>query len=117
MQFLDLEALLVLTRKLGAGPVRDPGLLDAACARPRATVFGEDAYPTLHEKAAAMLHSICRNHALVDGNERLAWFSAVTFLALNGAPVEMDDDEAFDLVMAVAEGTLDVPEIAARLAG
>jgi len=114
-RYLDLEALLLLTRRLGAGPVRDPGLLDSAAARPRATVFGSDAYETIELKAAALLHSICRNHALVDGNKRLAWSSDVVFLALNGHDVEMEDDAAFDLVIGVAEGRLDVPEIAAML--
>ncbi len=113
--YLDLEALLLLTRKLGAGPVRDPGLLDSAAARPRSSVFGEDAYSTIELKAAALLHSICRNHALVDGNERLAWLAAVSFLGLNGHDVLLTDEEAFDLVMRVAEGNADVEEIAATL--
>jgi len=115
VEYLGLEELLLLTRKLGAGPVRDPGLLDSACARARSSIFGEDAYPTLELKAAALLHSICRNRALVDGNKRLAWFSTVSFLALNGFNVNLDDDEAFDLVMRVAEGSAEVEEIAAVL--
>ena len=114
--YLGLEELLLLTRKLGAGPVRDPGLLDSAAARPRSTVFGQDAYPTLELKAAALLHSICRNHALVDGNKRLAWFATVAFLGLNGFNVDLADDDAFDLVIGVAEGRLDVADIAAVLA-
>ena len=114
--YLGLEELLLLTRKLGAGPVRDPGLLDSAAARPRSTVFGQDAYPTLELKAAALLHSICRNHALVDGNKRLAWFATVAFLGLNGCNVDLADDDAFDLVIGVAEGRLDVADIAAVLA-
>ena len=115
VDYLDLEDLLSLTQLLGAGPVRDPGLLESACARPRTTVFGEDAYPTLESKAAALLHSICRNHALVDGNKRLALLATVTFIRANGGRFSVTNDEAFDLVMAVAEGTLDVPEIAAAL--
>jgi death-on-curing protein len=114
-EFLDLEDLLQLTRDLGAGPVRDAGLLDSACARPRSSLFGEDAYPTLPLKAAALLHSICKNHALVDGNKRLAWLSATVFLDLNGLDVTLGPDEAFDLVMGVADGSLDVPDIAAIL--
>lgn len=116
VEYLDLEALLVLTRKLGAGPVRDAGLLDSAAARPRSSVFGEDAYPTLALKAAALLHSICRNRSLVDGNKRLGWFAAVSFLALNGYDVVMDDDAAFELVMKVADGTHEVEGIARALA-
>jgi len=113
VEYLGLEELLLLTRKLGAGPVRDAGLLDSAAARPRSTVFGQDAYATLELKAAALLHSICRNHALVDGNKRLAWFATVAFLGLNGFDVVLDDDSAFDLVIEVAEGKLDVEDIAA----
>lgn len=114
---LDLEDLLGLVRRLGAGPVRDLGLLDSAASRPRASAFGEDAYPTLESKAAALLHSIARNHALVDGNKRLAWLATTVFLDLNGSPVERSADAAFDLAMAVAHGDLDVPEIAERLRG
>lgn len=114
-EYLSLEELLLLTRRLGAGPVRDPGLLDSAAARPQATVFGEDAYPTLPMKAAALLHSICSNHALVDGNKRLAWLAALAFLAINGLAIEMPDDEAFELVMGVADGSIDVEQIAAKL--
>jgi death on curing protein len=114
-EYLVLEDLLALTRALGAGPVRDLGLLDAACSRPRSSAFGEEAYPTLALKAAALLHSIARNHALVDGNKRLAWLGAVVFLDLNGHQVALSDDEAFELVMAAAEGRLDVEGIAAGL--
>lgn len=115
VQYLDLEDLLGLVRALGAGPVRDVGLLDAACARPRASVFGEDAYPDLEHKAAALMHSLVRNDALVDGNKRLGWLATVIFLDLNGHASDIEDDEAFDLVMSVAEGELDVDQIAARL--
>jgi death-on-curing protein len=114
-RYLGLEDLLQLTRDLGAGPVRDVGLLDSATARPRSEMYGQEAYPSLALKAAALLHSVCRNHALVDGNKRLAWLAAVVFLDLDDARVGVTHDEAFDLVMAVADGAIDVPEIAARL--
>ena len=116
VEFLDLEDLLALVRALGAGPVRDIGLLDAACARPRASAFGEPAYPTLAQKAAALLHSLVRSHGLVDGNKRLGWLAAAVFLDVNGEPPSVDDEEVFNLVMAVAEGRLDVEEIAAQFA-
>lgn len=115
VEYLDLEDLLALTRALGAGPVRDLGLLDSACARPRSTALGTDAYPTLEAKAAALLHSLARNHALVDGNKRLAWLAAVVFLDINGRPVELDDEDAFQLVMDVAAGDLEVGAITERL--
>jgi death on curing protein len=115
VEYLDVEDLLSLTRALGAGPVRDLGLLDSVCARPRSTALGADAYPTVEGKAAALLHSLARNHGLVDGNERLAWLAALVFLDINGHTVEMDDEAAFQLVMAVAEGTIELDDIAQRL--
>lgn len=116
VEYLTLEDLLELVRALQAGPVRDVGLLDAAAARPASSAFGEDAYPTLELKAAALLHSIVRNHALVDGNKRLALLAAAVFLDVNGRLITLDDDAAFDLVMDAAQGHLDVEEIAERLA-
>lgn len=114
--FLDLDDLVTLVRVLGAGPVRDIGLLDSASARPRSTVFGELAYPTLTLQAAALLHSIACNHALVDGNKRLAWLACNVFLDINGHSVTLTHDEAFTLVMDVAGGALrDVADIAERL--
>ena len=113
--YLDLEDLLLFTDLLGAGPVRDPGLLDSACARARSTAFGMDAYPTLELKAAALMQSICGNHALVDGNKRLALVATVTFMRANGLRFPLDNRESFELVMQVAEGRLHVPDIAARL--
>jgi death-on-curing protein len=116
VEYLTLEDLLGLVRRLGAGPVRDVGLLDAAVIRPRSSAFGEDAYPTLQLKAAALLHSIVSNHALVDGNKRLGWLATTVFLDINGETIELGDDDAFELVRAVAEGRLDVDEIPDRLA-
>jgi death-on-curing protein len=115
VEYLDLEDLLALVRILGTGPVADVGLLDSAAGRPRAQAFGEDAYPTLRLKAAALLHSLARNHALVDGNKRLAWLATVVFLDLNGHAPDLDDDAAFELVMDVAAGAAQVEEIADRL--
>lgn len=112
---LDLEDLLGLVRALRAGPVRDVGLLDSAAARPRASAFGADAYPTLPLKAAALLHLVAGNHALVDANKRLAWLATVVFLDINGATTEVDDEEAFALVMDVAAHGLAVEMIAERL--
>jgi death on curing protein len=116
--YLTLDELLhVARRTLGSEvPVRDMGLLESALARPQATVFGQDAYPCLTEKAAALLHSLARNHPLVDGNKRLALAGAIAFLGLNGRRLTLTNDEAYDLVMAVAEGRLDdVADIAAAL--
>jgi death-on-curing protein len=118
MIFLDLEGLLhVAERTLGMAPVvRDHGLLESALARPQATVFGDDAYPGIHAKAAALLHSLARNHALVDGNNRLALAGTIAFYGINGLRLTLTNDEAYRLVMSVATGELDeVPTIAAVL--
>jgi death on curing protein len=114
-EYLDLEDILGLVRRLNTGPVRDIGLLDSAVARPRSTPFGEDAYPTAALKAMALLHSLAGNHALVDGNKRLAWLAVVVFLDLNALQVMLSDDEAFELVMSVASGALGFEETAAHL--
>lgn len=115
IEYLTLEDLVGLVRRLDTGPIRDLGLLDAAVARPRSSSFGTDAYSSVALKAAALLHSLVRNHALVDGNKRLGWLAAVVMLDVNGYVVRLGDDDAFDLVMGVAEGRLDVDEIAERL--
>lgn len=102
------DLLAAATAGLGRTPeVRDYGLLDAAVHRPAATVFGADAYPTLELKAAALLHSLVRNHPLVDGNKRLGWVAVRLFLAINAADLAAPHDEAFDLVMGVADGSVD----------
>lgn len=117
MIFLDLEDLLhVARRTLGKVEIRDVGLLESASARPRSTAFGEDAYPSIHAKAAALLHSIARNHPLVDGNKRLALAATIAFYGLNRIRLTMSNDAAYELVMAVAAGELDdVQRIAGRL--
>jgi death-on-curing protein len=116
--FLDLESLLhVASRTLGGDPaVRDYGLLESALARPQASAFGEDAYPDIHQKAAALPHSLARNRALVDGNKRIALAATIAFLGMNGIRLTLSNDEAYDLVMSVATGALeDVSHIAAAL--
>lgn len=111
------EALHVARRTLGAdSAIRDVGLLEAAVARPAASEGGNDAYPTLVEKAAALVHSAVRNHALVDGNKRLGLMLLVVFLGVNGARLHASNDQAYDFIVAIAEGELDaVLEIAAAL--
>lgn len=117
-EYLDLEDLLVAAEVALGGPpqVRDIGILEAAVARTRASVYGEDAYPDLHAKASALLHSIVTGHALIDGNKRLGWVCVRLFYRLNGGELRVPIDVAFDLVMSIADGSLrDVPEIAERL--
>jgi death-on-curing protein len=119
-RYLSLEDLLrIADAAVGAEVlVSDAGLLESALGRPRATVFGEDAYPDVHTKAAALLHSLARNHALTDGNKRLSWAATAVFLGINGHRVVASNDDVVELVLAVAAGELtDVAAIAERLAG
>lgn len=117
-EYLDLDDLLQIAREAVSGDVAvgDYGLLESALARPRATVFGQDAYPDVHVKAAALLHSLARNHALVDGNKRLAWTACRTFLAINGQWISAPEDDRFDFVIRVATGAVaDLDKIAEQL--
>jgi death-on-curing protein len=118
MIYLTLAELLRVAEQV-LGPdvkIRDIGLLEAALARPQTTAFGADAYPTLDEKAAALLHSLARSHALVDGNKRLALSGLIAFYGVNGRRLILTNDAAYELVMAIASGELDtVAEIAGLL--
>ena len=114
-EFLDLSDVMGMMSRTGLGPVRDIGLLDSAVMRPRSSAFGQDAYPDLATKAAALMHSIARNHALVDGNRRLALLATMTFLYLNGYDSTSGQKEAVELVLGVATGLFDVAEIATAL--
>ncbi|MFC9030040.1 type II toxin-antitoxin system death-on-curing family toxin [Streptomyces arboris] len=87
--------------------VRDAGLLESAVHRPSAAMFGEEAYPELIDKAAALLQSLAVNHPFFDGNKRTAWLSCVTFLAMNGVDLRPDIDAAERLVIDVATGETD----------
>ncbi|WP_084102504.1 type II toxin-antitoxin system death-on-curing family toxin [Demequina sp. NBRC 110051] len=108
-------AVKVIARE-GIGPIRDEGLLTSALERPATTVMGEDAYVGIPLKAAALMHSLCLNHALVDGNKRIAALMAVMFLEVNGVRCSLSNDELFDLTMEVASGaTRELEDIAKRL--
>ncbi len=118
IEYLDLEDLVEVARRAVGEDVavRDHGLLESALARPRASVFGQDAYPDVHLKAAALLQSLARNHALLDGNKRLAWAACRTFLAINGQWIKASEDQRFELVIRVATGDEQiVDEIAEQL--
>lgn len=118
MIHLTLDDLLRVADRaiVGEVRVRDHGLLESALARPAATPFGMDAYATLEEKAAALLHSLAGIRALVDGNKRLALAGTIAFLGINGRRLTLSNDEAYDLIVAVASGELDeVGPIAQRL--
>lgn len=104
--YVSLEDLLEIVHRLDA-QVRDLGLLASAVARPQTTVFGADAYPDVSTKAAAPMHSLCGNHALVDGNKRIAWVAMRLFLALNALTLDVTDDEAVAFTLGVADGSID----------
>ena len=112
--FLTLLDLMEIAHGVIPGyQVRDIGLLDSAVMRPQTTVFGDLAYPTLDTQAAALMHSLARNHALIDGNKRIAWAAMKVFLLLNGVHLTYTVDEAEAFVLDVARGEFDVPDIAA----
>ena len=119
-EHLDVADVLEIARiTLGSTPrVRDYGLLESAVARPRAGLFGADAYPGLYDKAAALLHSLAGNHALLDGNKRTAWACALVFLEINGHPLAepLDEDSAEEMVCAAAQNQLSLDDIAHSLA-
>lgn len=118
IEHLDLDDVLALaTRLLGdPPPIRDVGLLGSAVARPQTTVGGQDAYPTIGLKAAALLQSIVNNHALIDGNKRLGWLATAVFLELDETSVaSATNDEVYDLVITVASTKATLEDIAARL--
>ena len=117
-EFLDLDDLLALAERLlgSPAPVRDVGLLGSAVARPQTSAFGEDAYPDVWTKAAALLQSIVKNHPLVDGNKRLGWLATAVFLELNGVEATaVGNDEVYELVVMIAAGHHEVDEIAIML--
>lgn len=117
-RYPDVEDLIQIAERLGTPAVRDVGLLDSAAHRPRATVFGADAYADLPTKTAALMSSIARNHALVDGNKRLAWSAARVMCRLNDHDLRPPNtDAAYDLVIAAATGEADVEALASILAG
>jgi death-on-curing protein len=118
MEHLTVEDLLSIADEvIGTPAVRDIGLLDSAAHRPQASAFGKDAYSTIHEKAAALLEAVVRNHALVDGNKRLGWAAVAVFYDLNGSDLDPPSvDEAVELVVAVAAGHMPLRKLSERLA-
>lgn len=118
IEFLDLDDVIGLAIAIlgEPAPIRDLGLLGSAVSRPKTTAFGDDAYPDIWTKAAALLQSVVTNHALVDGNKRLGWLSTAVFLEINGIEISRaSNDDVYDLVIDVAKGHPTVDEIAQRL--
>jgi death on curing protein len=107
--YLTLPELLHVAERATGSEVliRDVGLLESALARPRASAFGKDAYAGVEEKAAALLHSLARDHALVDGSKRLALAATIAFLGINGRRLTLSNDQAYGLVISIATGDVD----------
>lgn len=118
VEYLELEDVVALAAILFGDPppIRDIGLLGSAVARPRTSAFGQDAYPDILTKAAALLQSIVNNHALIDGNKRLGWLSTAVFLEINGVKaLRISNDDVYDFVIWVAATSPAIEEIIARL--
>jgi death-on-curing protein len=120
VEYLTLEEALLLHARLiqrtgGSGGVRDAGLLDSALARPQATFGGEDLHPGLWHKAAALMHSLIKNHPFVDGNKRTALAATGLFLELNGYALTATNEEVLDFARQAAVGEIDVESMAAWL--
>jgi death-on-curing protein len=117
IDYLTVDDLLeIAAGVVGHVEVRDVGLLASATARPAATVFGAEAYPSFPEKVAALLHALARNHPLLDGNKRLAWSAARVFCLMNGRDLRLGVDEAESMMLALATGSLDLPDLAPMIA-
>lgn len=110
-EYIEPEQAIAVVERLGVH-VRDRGLLFSALARPAASMFGQDAYPTIELKAAALFSSLAQNHPLFDGNKRLSLYLTFAFLRINGHRVTFTNDEAFDLVLRVAESAVELEELA-----
>lgn len=109
IDYLSIDDILeVVSGIIPDARVRDVGLLESAVSRPQTFVFGVETYRAFPEKVAALMHAIARNHALVDGNKRLAWAAGRIFCLLNGCDIRLDVDAAEDLILGLATGALDV---------
>jgi death on curing protein len=111
MKHLTVEQVLRLHARLidrfgGAPGIRDPGALDAAVARPFAEFGGYEAFPSVPEKAAALLHGLVTAHAFVDGNERVGLAATLVWLSVNGYALVLDSEQRYQLTMRVADGSL-----------
>ncbi|MFD1175307.1 type II toxin-antitoxin system death-on-curing family toxin [Paenibacillus puldeungensis] len=92
--------------------VKDHGLLDSVVHRPQQSVFGEDAYPTLFDKAAALLESLVKNHCFHNGNKRTAYLVTKSFLMLNGYHLRMERQYAVEFIVDIAKGLYSLEKIA-----
>ena len=116
IDFLDLQDLIEIGKSLISDfRIRDEGLLESAAMRPQTTIYGADAYPTFEEKVASLIHSLARNHALIDGNKRIAWSAGRIFCLMNGRDLNMPIDDAEKMILDIAKGVIEVADIAVLL--
>lgn len=111
MEYLNLERVLKAQRRLideigGSHGVRDMNAVDSAVAQPQQTMFGEDLYPDLAAKAAALGYSLVANHGFIDGNKRIGYSSMEAFLLMNGHEFSASPDEGERVILAVAGGEM-----------
>lgn len=119
-EFLEIADILDIHQILieqfgGMSGIRDKGLLESALSQPQATFFGELLHPTIHEQAAAYLYHIAKNHPFLDGNKRTAYGAMEVFLRLNGYNLNLSDEEAYNMVMQVAQSEMTKEELSSLL--
>lgn len=113
MRYLTVEDVAQINADLtGAALLRDAGLLASAVGRPAQTAFGEDAYPDLYTKVAALFESLACNHAFTDGNKRTAVVAAIVMLNWNGFDFIASDSDVVEIALDVAEHQMDLPKLA-----
>ncbi|MEK7559595.1 MAG: type II toxin-antitoxin system death-on-curing family toxin [Patescibacteria group bacterium] len=117
MKYLTTPQVLVIHDQMvkrfgGSLGIRDMGLIESAVERPKSTFDGEDLYPDIFLKAAALMHSLLKNHAFVDGNKRTAYSSCGIFLKLNGYKLENMHKKSLEFAMNVENNSLELEKIA-----
>ena len=117
MHYLNIEQLLqlhvlVLLKDGGSEGLRDIGRLESVVSTQTQIVFGEELYPSVHDKAAAIIRSIIGDHPFTDGNKRTAMLAGLTFLEINGYEFMAHDGELEDFAVQVAVEHLEVDAIA-----
>ena len=116
IDYLDFHDIRLICESLIPDyAIRDEGLLLSAIQRPQTQLYGVDVYVEFEKKVAALMHSLARNHALIDGNKRLAWAAGRIFCLMNNREIHLNVDQAEALVVGIAAGKFEVDEIAKKL--
>ena len=119
-KFLEIADILdihqILIEQFGGMPgVRDEGLLESAVSQPKASFFGELLHPTIYQQAAAYLYHLAKNHPFLDGNKRTAYGAMEAFLRLNGYNLDLSNEEAYNMVIRVAQGEMTKEDLSSLL--